>query len=106
MAEKASYWRSHLKTRLTSVTERRRFWERVFRGRFASLMQAGNETAAQQILEDELDNPGSTGGRSFWWAPGRAMPGCSRCVASGFFRMRMSCSTTTGHRRYSRADPP
>ena len=62
MAEKASYWRSHLKTRLTSVTERRRFWERVFRGRFASLMQAGNETAAQQILEDELDNPGSTGG--------------------------------------------
>lgn len=62
MAEKASYWRNHLKTRLTSVTERRRFWERVFRGRFASLMQAGNETAAQQILEDELDNPGSTGG--------------------------------------------
>ena len=45
-----------------SVTERRRFWERVFRGRFASLMHAGNETAAQQILEDELDNPGSTGG--------------------------------------------
>ena len=44
------------------MTERRRFWERVFRGRFASLMQAGNETAAQKILEDELDNPGSTGG--------------------------------------------
>lgn len=62
MAEKASFWRNHLKTRLTSVTERRRFWERVFRGRFASLMQAGNETAAQKILEDELDNPGSTGG--------------------------------------------
>ncbi|WP_312133138.1 siroheme synthase CysG, partial [Leclercia sp.] len=62
MAEKASYWRNHLKTRLTSVAERRRFWERVFRGRFASLMQAGNETAAQQLLEDELDNPGSTGG--------------------------------------------
>lgn len=62
MAEKASFWRNHLKTRLTSVTERRRFWERVFRGRFASLMHAGNETAAQQILEDELDNPGSSGG--------------------------------------------
>ena len=62
MAEKASYWHNHLKTRLTSVTERRRFWERVFRGRFASLMHAGNETAAQKILEDELDNPGSTGG--------------------------------------------
>ncbi|MDU4485892.1 MAG: uroporphyrinogen-III C-methyltransferase [Enterobacter sp.] len=55
MAEKASYWRNHLKTRLTSVTERRRFWERVFRGRFASLMHTGNETAAQKILEDELE---------------------------------------------------
>ncbi len=62
MAEKAGFWRNHLKTRLTSVAERRRFWERVFRGRFASLMQAGNETAAQKILEDELDNPGSTCG--------------------------------------------
>ena len=62
MAETASYWRNHLKTRLTSVAERRRFWERPFRGRFASLMQAGNETAAQKILEDELDNPGSTNG--------------------------------------------
>jgi uroporphyrin-III C-methyltransferase/precorrin-2 dehydrogenase/sirohydrochlorin ferrochelatase len=27
---KASYWRNHLKTRLTTVAERRRFWERVF----------------------------------------------------------------------------
>ena len=75
MAETASYWRNHLKTRLTSVAERRRFWERVFRGRFASLMQAGNETAAQKILEDELDNPAVRTGRSFWWARGRAMPG-------------------------------
>lgn len=58
-------------------------------------MQAGNETAAQQILEDELDNPAVRAERSFWWAPGRAMPGCSRCVASRFFRMRMSCSMTT-----------
>ncbi len=76
MAEKASFWRNHLKTRLTSVAERRRFWERVFRGRFASLMHTGNETAAQKILEDELDNPGSTSGRSFWWGLGRVMPVC------------------------------
>jgi uroporphyrin-III C-methyltransferase/precorrin-2 dehydrogenase/sirohydrochlorin ferrochelatase len=60
MAEKASYWRNHLKTRLTSVAGAPSLWERVFRGRFASLMHAGNE-AAQQILEDELDNPGSGG---------------------------------------------
>lgn len=76
MAEKASFWRNHLKTRLTSVTERRRFWERVFRGRFASLMHAGNETAAQQILEDELDNLAVAAARSFWSVRGRVMPGC------------------------------
>ena len=61
VAEKASDWRNHLKARLTSVTERRRFWERVFRGRFASLIQSGNEAAAQQVLEDELENPGNGG---------------------------------------------
>ncbi|MGG5839361.1 NAD(P)-dependent oxidoreductase, partial [Huaxiibacter chinensis] len=75
MAEKASYWRNHLKTRLTSVTERRRFWERVFRGRFASLMQAGNETAAQQILEDELDNPGRSTGEIILVGAGPGDPG-------------------------------
>ncbi len=106
MAEKASYWRNHLKTRLTSVTERRRFWERVFRGRFASLMQAGNETAAQQILEDELDNPGSTGGVIILVGAGPGDAGLLTLRGLQFFRMRMSCSTTTGHRRYSRADPP
>lgn len=57
MAQAASYWRHHLQTRLTSVAERRRFWERVFTGRFASQMLAGNEAAAQQALEDELNQP-------------------------------------------------
>ncbi|MFK3661484.1 siroheme synthase CysG [Scandinavium sp. NPDC088450] len=57
MAQAASYWRHHLQTRVTSVAERRRFWERVFTGRFASQMLAGNEAAAQQALEDELNQP-------------------------------------------------
>ncbi|WP_097164078.1 siroheme synthase CysG [Enterobacter sp. CC120223-11] len=57
MAQAASYWRHHIQTRLHSVAERRRFWERVFTGRFASLMVAGNESAAQQALEDELNQP-------------------------------------------------
>ena len=62
IAHYAGQLRSRVKQTFATVGERRRFWERVFRGRFASLMHAGNETAAQQILEDELDNPGSTGG--------------------------------------------
>ncbi|MGL4723394.1 MAG: siroheme synthase CysG [Scandinavium sp.] len=57
MAQAASYWRHHLQTRVKSVAERRRFWERVFTGRFASQMLAGNEAAAQQALEDELNQP-------------------------------------------------
>ncbi|HEX4502012.1 MAG TPA: siroheme synthase CysG [Scandinavium sp.] len=57
MAQAASYWRHHIQTRLKTVAERRRFWERVFTGRFASLMVAGNESAAQQALEDELNQP-------------------------------------------------
>jgi uroporphyrin-III C-methyltransferase/precorrin-2 dehydrogenase/sirohydrochlorin ferrochelatase len=62
MAQAASYWRHHLQTRLKTVAERRRFWERVFTGRFASLMVAGNEAAAQQALEDELNQPERTVG--------------------------------------------
>ena len=57
MAQAASYWRHHIQTRLKTVAERRRFWERVFTGRFASQMLAGNETQAQQTLEEELNQP-------------------------------------------------
>ena len=57
LAESASYWRNHLKTRLTTTEARRRFWERVFTGRFASLMVAGNHAEAEKALQDELDKP-------------------------------------------------
>jgi uroporphyrin-III C-methyltransferase/precorrin-2 dehydrogenase/sirohydrochlorin ferrochelatase len=57
LAESASYWRNHLKTRLTTTEARRRFWERVFTGRFASLMVAGNAAEAEKALQDELDKP-------------------------------------------------
>ncbi|MBB1200705.1 uroporphyrinogen-III C-methyltransferase [Enterobacteriaceae bacterium 89] len=57
MAQAASYWRHHIQTRLKTVAERRRFWERVFTGRFASQMLAGNEKQAQQALEEELNQP-------------------------------------------------
>lgn len=57
LAESASYWRNHLKTRLTTTEARRRFWERVFTGRFASLMVAGNSVEAEKALQDELDKP-------------------------------------------------
>ncbi|WP_185930404.1 siroheme synthase CysG [Klebsiella spallanzanii] len=57
LAETASYWRHHIKTHLKTTAERRRFWERVFTGRFASLMLAGNKAEAERALEDELKQP-------------------------------------------------
>ncbi len=57
LAETASYWRHHIKNHLKTTAERRRFWERVFTGRFASLMLAGNKAEAEKALEDELRQP-------------------------------------------------
>ena len=62
MAQVAGEWRERIKAFRATTDARRRFWENAFRGRFASLMAAGNEQAAQQVLAQELEQPGSTGG--------------------------------------------
>ena len=62
MAEVAGRWRTRIKAFRRTTDERRRFWETAFRGRFASLMAAGDEPAAEKALEAELAKPGSSGG--------------------------------------------
>lgn len=62
MAEVAGRWRTRIKAFRRTADERRRFWETAFRGRFASLMAAGDEPAAEKALEAELAQPGSGGG--------------------------------------------
>jgi len=62
MAEVAGRWRTRIKAFRRTTDERRRFWENAFRGRFASLMAAGDEPAAEKALEAELAQPGSSGG--------------------------------------------
>ncbi|WP_263063571.1 siroheme synthase CysG [Dickeya dadantii] len=57
MAELAGKWRGRIKQRLASVTERRRFWERIFTGRFSSLVAAGQLAQAEQELEQQLAQP-------------------------------------------------
>lgn len=57
LAETASSWRHAIKTHLKTTAERRRFWERVFRGRIASMMIAGNKEAAEEALREELTQP-------------------------------------------------
>jgi uroporphyrin-III C-methyltransferase/precorrin-2 dehydrogenase/sirohydrochlorin ferrochelatase len=76
LAESASYWRNHLKTHLTTTEARRRFWERVFTGRFASLMVAGNLRRRKRRCRMNWISPNARRVKLFWSAPGRAMPGC------------------------------
>lgn len=57
MAEVAGQFRERLKARVNTIDGRRRFWDRAFRGRFASLMFAGNEREAEQMLEASLSQP-------------------------------------------------
>lgn len=57
MAGVAGTWRDRIKARLTTTDARRRFWERAFRGRFASQMAAGDEQGAQETLAQMLDEP-------------------------------------------------
>jgi len=54
MAEVAGQFRDRLKARVNTTDGRRRFWDRAFRVRFASLMAAGNEREAEQVLEASL----------------------------------------------------
>lgn len=62
MAAVAGRWRTRIKAFRRTTDDRRRFWESAFRGRFASLMAAGDEPAAERALEAELQQPGSAGG--------------------------------------------
>src|SRR5471030_2582516 len=59
MAEIAGGWRERVKQRFTSMRARRRFWEQAFDGRFASLVTAGQIPQAEQVLQQQLDNPES-----------------------------------------------
>ncbi|HDS9358443.1 TPA: uroporphyrinogen-III C-methyltransferase [Enterobacter chengduensis] len=57
MADVAGRFRDRLKTQVKTTDGRRRFWDRAFRGRFASLMAAGNEQEAERVLEASLAQP-------------------------------------------------
>ncbi|CDG46826.1 siroheme synthase CysG [Serratia symbiotica] len=54
MAEVAGRWRGRVKQRLTSNSERRRFWEKTFDGRFSTRVANGQSAQAEQQLEQDL----------------------------------------------------
>ncbi|MGC7559617.1 siroheme synthase CysG [Pasteurella sp. PK-2025] len=54
MAEISGKWRQKVKNTLKTVTERRRFWESLFNGRFAQLLKNRQTEQATQELELQL----------------------------------------------------
>lgn len=54
MAQVAGRWRGQVKQRLASIGERRRFWEKAFGGRFATLVANGQTAQAERQLEQDL----------------------------------------------------
>lgn len=55
MAEISGRWRDAVKAKLKSVTERRRFWEKQFNGRFAALVKNRQNTLAERELAKQLE---------------------------------------------------
>lgn len=55
MAEISGRWRDAVKDKLKSVTERRRFWEKQFNGRFATLVKNRQNTLAERELAGQLE---------------------------------------------------
>ncbi|TXE33219.1 uroporphyrinogen-III C-methyltransferase [Serratia marcescens] len=54
MAQVAGRWRGQVKRRLASIGERRRFWEKTFDGRFATLVANGQTAQAERQLKQDL----------------------------------------------------
>lgn len=55
MAEISGRWRDAVKAKLKSVTERRRFWEKQFNGRFAAIVKNQQTAQAEQELAKQLE---------------------------------------------------
>lgn len=55
MAEISGRWRDAVKAKLKSVTERRRFWEKQFNGRFVALVKNQQTAQAEQELAKQLE---------------------------------------------------
>ncbi|PPI86389.1 siroheme synthase CysG [Candidatus Pantoea edessiphila] len=62
MALLASKWRHKVKNHFVYLSDRRRFWERIFNGPFINQIATGNINKAQLILKNELKyNPNHQG---------------------------------------------
>ena len=78
MAQISGDFRERLKTKVASITARRRFWERTFNGRFSDLIASGKEDDAKAELEStmiEINNDEKAKGEVFLIGAGPGDPG-------------------------------
>lgn len=74
-ARLAGSWRERVKQRITNMTERRRFWEQLFSGRFLSAMLADNPQQAEQWLRQQLEQIPTAKGEIYLVGAGPGDPG-------------------------------
>jgi uroporphyrin-III C-methyltransferase/precorrin-2 dehydrogenase/sirohydrochlorin ferrochelatase len=78
MAQISGDFRERLKTKVASITARRRFWERAFNGRFSDLIASGKEDDAKAELEStmvDINNDEKAKGEVFLIGAGPGDPG-------------------------------
>ena len=74
-AQLAGRWRDRVKQRLQCMTDRRRFWERLFTSEYMHQATAGNIEQAEQILAESLQQPIAQGGEIYLVGGGPGDPG-------------------------------
>ncbi|SFN10230.1 uroporphyrin-III C-methyltransferase / precorrin-2 dehydrogenase / sirohydrochlorin ferrochelatase [Izhakiella capsodis] len=75
MAALAAEWRGKVKQRFAKIADRRRYWERIFSGQFASQVACSNLMAARQTLDAQLENPEACKGEIILVGAGPGDPG-------------------------------
>ena len=58
LAQLAGKYQDEVKSKITGLNLRRRFWEKHLEGRFADLVFSGRETEAERVLQADLDRQG------------------------------------------------
>jgi uroporphyrin-III C-methyltransferase/precorrin-2 dehydrogenase/sirohydrochlorin ferrochelatase len=78
LAQLAHKWRDQVRQRLSTLLDRRRYWEQVFDGRVASAVYAGRTDEAETLMSELLRDSGnvsSQGGEAWLVGAGPGDPG-------------------------------
>lgn len=74
-AQLAGKWRDRVKQRFSRMSDRRRFWERLFSGQFLNFATSGNLAQAEQLLAQDIAQPIAQQGEIYLVGGGPGDPG-------------------------------